>query len=343
MGSIRKKGKRWYYRYYDPSGKRREIALHTTDRKIAERLAEIYDRQLEDSKNPELLANATFAEILHLYLDFISPQKSPQTMRDYETIARRLEQYFGNFRISKLREFHVIQSLHEMEQRGYSLESRRKTLMLLRQVVRFAIKRGYIVSDPTEGIKLRRDKRPGRLRWFTVEELQRIFQKAQELYPQVAHIYRFLYYTGLRRGELVSLKWSDVDLRRKVLKIQDSKSPEGYRRVPLREEAIEILQSLEKLSDWVFVNPDTSLPWDASFLSKTFTKILKSCKIMGASLHTLRHTFASHLAMAGVPLDVIRDLLGHSSVQITEIYAHLAPDHIKAAVEKLPKVEGDQQ
>ncbi|MCD6531313.1 tyrosine-type recombinase/integrase [bacterium] len=339
MGSIRRKGKRWYYRYYDPSGKRREIALHTTDRKIAERLAEIYDRQLEDSKNPELLANATFAEVLHLYLDFISPQKSPSTMKDYQTIAHRLEEFFGNFKISRIKEFHIVRQLQEMEERGYAVESRRKTLMLLRQVMRFAKKRGYIIDDPTEGIKIHRDKRPNRLRWFTEEELKTIFRKAQELYPRIAHIYRFLYYTGLRRSELIALKWSDIDLKRKVIKIQDSKSPEGYRRIPLREEAIEIVRSLPRLSEWVFVNPDTALPWDASFLSKSFKKVLKACGITDASLHTLRHTFASHLAMAGVSLDVIRDLLGHSSVQITEIYAHLAPDYVRDAVKKLPTVD----
>ena len=85
---------------------------------------------------------------------------------------------------------------------------------------------------------------------------------------------------------------------------------------------------------FVFVNRQGQ-PLDPDVLSHDFLKLVRSRAIKGASIHTLRHSFASHLVMSGADLYTVQKLLGHSSIKTTEIYAHLAPDYLKAAMQRL--------
>ena len=339
MSSIRCKKGWWYYRYYDASGKLKERALHTRNRGIAERMKDILDRQLEANESIDAYLNATFGFIIERYLNYLSPQKSPQSVRDYHLIARRLEQYY-QYPIKRIKQIHVLDMIRDLEKR-YSEESVRKTLMFIKQVFRWAYSNGFITHNPTADIKYLRKRRSRRIRWFTKEELQKIFKLADQLYPHLAPAFKFMYYTGLRLSELITLQWQDIDFKNAVLRVMDSKTPKGIRRIPLNKEALKILNNLPRYegNEFVFASPHGG-SWHGDVLTKRFATILRKAGIKDASLHTLRHTFASHLAMAGVPLDVIRDLLGHGSVLITEIYAHLAPDHLKSAVDKLPNLEG---
>jgi len=111
----------------------------------------------------------------------------------------------------------------------------------------------------------------------------------------------------------------------------------------LGHEAIEILEKLPHKNEWVFTSNLTGGPVRGDTITHNFTRVLKKAdlKKKGVAVHILRHTFASQLAMAGVSLDIIRDLLGHSSVVITEIYAHLSPDHHRNALDRLPKLDRD--
>ena len=338
MSSIRCKKGWWYYRYYDATGKLRERALRTRNRETAERLKTFLDAQLEINEQIELYLNATLGFMIEHYLNYLFPQKFPQRMKDYQILARRLKDYY-HYPIKRIKQADILKIIENLEKR-YSEESVRKTLMFIKQVFRWAHHRGLITYNPAAEIKYSKKQHSRRIRWFTKEELQKIFKLADQLYPHLAPAFKFMYYTGLRRSELISLQWQDVDFKNAILKVMDSKTPKGIRPIPLNKEALNILRNLPRYegNEFVFASPHGG-SWHRDVLTKRFAVILRKAGIKDASLHTLRHTFASHLAMAGVPLDVIRDLLGHGSVLITEIYAHLAPDHLKNAVDKLPNLE----
>jgi integrase len=137
--------------------------------------------------------------------------------------------------------------------------------------------------------------------------------------------------TGLRRGEVLKLSWGSVDFNRRLLTIEgrNAKSRQT-RHVPLNEEAMSVLRLWREQSGTgarVFgVTTGFQTAWE---------KVLKRARISKFWWHDLRHHFASRLVQKGVPLNTVRDLLGHGSVGMPLRYAHLAPDQRREAVAKL--------
>jgi len=142
--------------------------------------------------------------------------------------------------------------------------------------------------------------------------------------------------TGLRRGEMFDLKWSDINLKSKILTIQGETAKSGEtRHIPLNQEAKEVLVQWKKQTS----NDGLVFPSKEGkrfhTIKSSWKNLLKSAKIIDFRWHDLRHDFASKLVMAGVPLNTVRELLGHADLSTTLRYAHLAPDHKAEAVKLL--------
>ena len=143
--------------------------------------------------------------------------------------------------------------------------------------------------------------------------------------------------TGIRRGELVSLTWADVNFEGSSLTVNGQDAKSGQTRViPLNDEALAVLRHWRKQSKkevgYVFPGRTGGPLLD---VNKAWISIRASAGISNFRWHDLRHTFASKLAMRGVDLNTIRELLGHASLAMTLRYAHLAPEHKMEAVSKL--------
>jgi integrase len=143
--------------------------------------------------------------------------------------------------------------------------------------------------------------------------------------------------TGMRRGELFSLRWADVDLHAKMITVRASSAKSGQtRRIPLSPEAITILTAWHKRQEGHHGLVFPGMSGDRlTNINKSWGALIKAAKIDGFNFHDLRHSFASKLVQVGIDLNTVRTLLGHSEIATTLIYAHLAPDNLRAAVEKL--------
>ena len=136
--------------------------------------------------------------------------------------------------------------------------------------------------------------------------------------------------TGLRRGELMSLEWSDIDLDRRILTVRRERAKNGkHRHIPLNAEAMAVL------IQWQSQTGDEGRLFRVSDPKKAWDGALQLAGITQFRFHDLRHHFASRLVMAGVDLNTVRELLGHADLTLTLRYAHPAPEHLAAAVEKL--------
>ena len=137
--------------------------------------------------------------------------------------------------------------------------------------------------------------------------------------------------TGMRRGELLALRWANVDMKGRQLTIEGATAKAGQtRHVPLNDEALDVLKK------WREQAPagERLFPISSSFKT-SWSKLLERAHITSFRWHDLRHHFASRLVQAGVPLNTVRELLGHGSMAMTLRYAHLAPDQKAEAVAKL--------
>ncbi len=140
--------------------------------------------------------------------------------------------------------------------------------------------------------------------------------------------------TGLRRGELTALDWSDIDLPAKRLLVRAAAAKSGKsRHVPLNKEAVAVL------TRWQRQIGTTGGVFNVRDVKKAWLALDEGGNDHRVSLPRLRHTFASRLVMAGVDLNTVRELLGHADLKMTLRYAHLAHEHKAAAVERLVAVK----
>ncbi len=176
---------------------------------------------------------------------------------------------------------------------------------------------------------------------FTREELSRLLQAAQEPYKSLFLIY---VYTGLRRSELINVKREDVDLTHQFLAVQSRPGRPTKtgrdRRVWFSDQLLPVLKRyLEKVSqEYPFTHDWTGHGIDRTKLHRRFKIALKAAGISdpnGIHFHDLRHTYATFLVEADVPLPAIKELLGHRNIQSTMIYAHSRDDYLQRIVQRL--------
>ena len=178
----------------------------------------------------------------------------------------------------------------------------------------------------TEGLPWDKDEIKAGSKHLAKEENQRIFFS-----PYVTAAIRLLLFTGCRMREILHLKWDEIDFERGLLILPDSKT--GRRVVILNSPALDVLQSLERLGDYVIVGEKPDQP--RADLNRPWRRIRKHAGLDGLRIHDLRHSFASVGACGGMGLPIVGKLLGHTQAQTTARYAHLDNDPLKRASEQI--------
>ena len=151
--------------------------------------------------------------------------------------------------------------------------------------------------------------------------------------PAAIAAIRLLMLTGCRSGEILSLRWEDVDLERGELRLPDSKT--GAKIVYLGDPVMEVLRGIQGREDSPWVIPGLKRGAHLALLYKPWGLILKRAGIRNLRIHDLRHSFASSGLLVGEGLPMIGKLLGHNKVQTTARYAHLADDPVKSAANRI--------
>ncbi|MYE14455.1 MAG: tyrosine-type recombinase/integrase [Boseongicola sp. SB0675_bin_26] len=208
-------------------------------------------------------------------------------------------------------------------------------LDLLRQILNFGIACGHARSNPAHGV--RRNRRTPMTRFLSREEVRRLnaaLDAASMRGPssrQQADMLRLLMLTGCRKGEILSLRWSEVD--GDMLALADSKT--GPRTVHLNPQARAVLDRQPR-GPGPYVFPSPGRPdRPRSDNVGLWHKVRREAGIEDVRLHDLRHNYASWAVMQGVPVPVVSRLLGHSSARMTLRYVHLADRDVRAAAERV--------
>lgn len=198
------------------------------------------------------------------------------------------------------------------------------------------------ISLPNPISRLGLPRPEARVRWITWREAGRLLEEAGRYAsrPHLAAFIRLALNTGCRKGELLNLEWSRVDWEQALLLLEARHTKARRRRTaPLNDSALDALRHLQAwqerrglVSPWVFGYAEDKR---ITTFKTAWAGALRRSGIENFRIHDMRHTFASWLVMRGVSIYVVRDLLGHASVTQTEIYAHLAPDQGRSAVQRL--------
>jgi integrase len=145
--------------------------------------------------------------------------------------------------------------------------------------------------------------------------------------------------TGMRRGEILGLKWDYVRLESRLIILPVTKN-NTVRVLPINETLYRILAEMPQKSGYVFGNGNGGHIGD---IKHSFTSACRKAGITDFRFHDLRHTYASHLAMRGVHIRALQELLGHKTLAMTQRYSHLAPEQLQNAVKLLDGVIGERQ
>jgi integrase len=172
-----------------------------------------------------------------------------------------------------------------------------------------------------------------RLRYLAKEECQKLVNLCgNHLRPIVITALN----TGMRRGEILGLKWDNVDLKHGFILLDKTKNGDR-REIPINETLRQTFKSIERRLEvpYVFFNPLTDPIVPYGDIKNAFNRACRKAGIKDFHFHDLRHTFASHLVMAGIDITTVKELLGHKTLTMTLRYAHLAPSHKVKAVDVL--------
>ncbi len=261
-------------------------------------------------------------------------KKKPSTFRrDGTTVNVHLKPHFGSEPIHAITRKAVEDFLAGRKDAGASEATRNRELCCLKNMLRKAVDWEYIEVNPAAGVKQEREF-PKEVQFLSREEVARLVNECD---PRTRPFVEVAVNTGLRLGEILRLEWRDVDLEKRMITVRETKNHET-RYVPMNEAVYQVLSRHPhvitggKESSHVFTNPDGTPYRD---VWGGYEAALKRAGIGHRRIHDLRHTFASTLVMAGVDLRTVAKLMGHRTIQVTMRYAHLAPDHLRAAVERL--------
>ncbi len=348
-----------YYADFVQNGLRRRVSLDTTDRKLAQRKLTKVLYLVGQDEDPFRKADAPIETFLSLYAEDMATRKSPRTVLGE---APRLDAFFrgylhGRSKLSQIARSD-IERFVELRLAGHRTDFRppeetepkkhgrrrapapakhltvNNDLRVIRHALNWAVERGLLAKSPFVGIKLFRTPK-GQPRFIPAEDIPKLTDAAERL--GLREYVALGLWAGLRKGEIAWLEWEDIDFQRRTLSVRNKVDRFGpsarvksfeSRTIPLHSKLASILEPLRQPSGFV-VAPSVK-PAEGKryrYFPSTLWRRLAVDSGLGKALtvHALRHTFASHIAMAGVSLYKLSRWMGHADPRITSQYAHLAP------------------
>lgn len=325
---IYKKGENYFIDYYVHGHRKREKISHS--KKLAEtvlgkRKAEIAEGKFLDARRGKQIFLSEFTKE---YLEFSRVNKRPKTHRLDQMATQNFLRLFGDLRLGEITSVH-LEKYKTARLNEVSLSTVNRELATLKHMFGLAVKWGYLLADPAKEIKKVKEP-PGRVRYLANDEIKALLQECKQDYLDA--IVLIAINTGMRKGEILGLLWSDMDLENRIIHITESKNHQR-RDIPINDLLLDALKNY-KMKNGKTLN-GRIFPYQD--IKRAFQGACARAGIKDFRFHDLRHTFASYLVMSGVDLATVKELLGHSSIEMTLRYAHLSPDHRVTAVNSLVK------
>jgi integrase len=351
-----KKGVSWQIDYFDPNGKRVRQSFKKrkdAEAELGKRVSLIAEKRYLDVKRDY---TTTLGDLLQKYTENYEHQRSFQSNKCHW--LENFKAYFGeDTRLSNIRYVNVETYQNHLKHKPTKHGTIRKEATInremtcLRHIFRKAVEWDMIEHSPFgKGKSLSIKENNQRLRFLSEEEIQRLLPECSRYLRRIVEC---AIHTGMRRGEILSLKWSQI--RNGYIYLATTKTNEP-RQVPIDDDLAKILREIRRQqqlrSEYVFTyrKGEHSLKGPAPVRKRikpapvaevindvktAFRSALKRAGVEDFRFHDLRHTFASQLIMRGGTLKDVQEVLGHKTMTMTLRYAHLSQEHKKKAVNRL--------
>ena len=276
--------------------------------------------------------------------------RKKSTLEDYEGFLRvHLVPFFGDRPLDEIDARLVEEFLYTKLDEGRAPKSVVNYSSLLGAILAHGVRRGWCADNPVRGVEMPRIEVDPDIRFLSLEELDAVLRACPP--TPMGQLDRLVIsaaaMTGMRRGEVIALRWQDVDWDARIIRVRRNftrgafgtpKSRRSGRVVPLAStlaaelRAHRVRSTLRSDEDLVFAHPATGNVLDPSKLSRRFRGHVRRAGVRPTRFHDLRHTFATRMASAGAPMRALQEWLGHGDLRTTLIYSHYALDPGQAAV-----------
>ncbi len=335
--TVRKRYGRYYYTDFYVKGKR--IVTKVPGGITIQRAAQDYENSLKlRMLRGEIgISDGDYelTDLIDRYLEYSKVNKAASSHKRDEGAFRAFTSLTGFTKLSQITPL----SIEHYKAERFKTHSKKTVnieIKTLKAMLNKLVALGVIPGNPIRSVTPLPGPESRTIEFLEQSEVEALLRAASPIYRPLIYCYLK---TGLRRNELVYLEWNDIDFGNKRIRVvnKDAHQVKWHkeRHIPIDDKLIEVIRSLPRRNQYVFTTSAGNLR------KHNLVKIIKSIAQKAGirknvTIHMLRHTYASHLVMAGVPLRTVADLLGHSSITTTLRYSHLAPDHLNKAVDKLP-------
>lgn len=332
----------WIIRYRQ-GRQQKHYNIGNCDKRTAEKVFKQFCDELDTiMPNKSQTKDKRLSEFVQDYLLTCQQVKAPRTLVREKKVFENFAAFVGNIPLDAIESITMENYRRHRLDNGISPSTINLEFRHLKVAFNTAKRWKLIDENPLEGIRYIRVAQSEFPRYLSLEEIQKVRNAFRN--TDFENLVNFYLGTGARLGEGLSLRWSDIDLKRGLVTIKGINAKGKRNRVISLKHSpmlLDILRSMKKRGDGKIFGPQDKnskeLPqWSEWWVGRHISKVLTSIGLPWATCHTFRATFASHLVMAGVPLYTVQKLLGHAQIDTTMIYAHLAPEHNEAMMAKLP-------
>lgn len=332
------------YRLKSPDNTR--VGAQAYEATVRAALARGDRRVLERGRRDDATAVVTFAEFAERWLDtYVRANNKPTECDTKRKILRcHLLPAFGASRLDAITARRIETLKAEKLSSGLAPKTVNNILTVLSSSLRCAVEWQVLAAAPK--IRLLRVG-PQRFDYLRPDEVAAMLADGSE--PRWADLVRFALRTGLRLGELRALRWEDVDMADRTIVVRRSRtrnyetSPKNHRErvVPLAPDVAALLERRVSRSGYVFAS-SVGTPLGETRMHRALERLCARVGLRRIGWHALRHTFATELVRRCAPLPVVKELLGHATIEMTMRYAHVAPSSLRDAIGLLPWAEHGQ-
>lgn len=283
-------------------------------------------------------------------------QVKPSTFVTYEGNFRNYIEpsSISSLQVFKVKKMHIQELYNQLFKDGHSSEKIKAIQKLLHGYFEYAIEEGYLLKNPCNKVVIPKNTQEKsenkKIDCFSVEEIKLIQNQFKNHKFEV--LINSAIYTGMREGELLALKWKNVDLDNQIIHVDESvktvavfdsdghketktlflepKTQKSIRDIPLPNILVDQLKTIPKTSEFVFTNDNKAVTHKALYLA--WKNNLNKINIPYRKFHALRHTYATTLLSKGIDIKTVSELMGHYDISITQVYLHSLPENKKQAV-----------
>ena len=332
-GRIFKKANNWYtdiifqgQRRREKIGPRKEDAQKILNKMLSDLTLEEHGI-IEDEK-------VTLGEFAKEYL--IHKKNSTQLctyIRDEVSVNLHLVPYFGKEYLFNISPHKIFSYQSKRLSEGVCNATVNREVACLKHLLNTGVTWKRIKANPIKAVPKLKEP-PGRLRYLALEEINKLLGFCPDPPHPLRAIVTVALTTGMRKSEILGLKWEYIKPDNRFIILPVTKN-NTVRVIPMNDTVLRALTELPTESEFVFWNARGKHLGD---VKRSFATACRRAGIENFRFHDLRHTYASHLAMRGVHMRALQELLGHKDIKMTQRYSHLSPDQLQGAVRLLDDI-----